>query len=238
MKKSRLNREEKIARDYLTSCGHKNIIYEPDGNIPPDFSIEGAVGVEVRRLNQQHFAGTRPKGIEQEQVRLYQAIAGVLREFDGDRPDTAYWIALRYQRPLGKLKEIKRLTREALEAFLQNRPPTPHEMKITHSLTVSVIRDEENRARRFEIGIDTDLDSGGWIIPMYVENIDYCIREKVEKIRPYREKYTTWWLILVDMLLSIWTVDIPEITRAVKKPESLDRIIVVHPETARRVFEI
>jgi hypothetical protein len=33
-----MNREEKITENYLKSLGPKDVVFEPDGNIPPDFS--------------------------------------------------------------------------------------------------------------------------------------------------------------------------------------------------------
>jgi hypothetical protein len=39
--KREMNREEKITEAYLKSLGFKDVIFEPDGNIPPDFSIDG-----------------------------------------------------------------------------------------------------------------------------------------------------------------------------------------------------
>jgi len=40
-----MNREEKIAKVYLTSLGFKNVVFEPDGNFPPDFSVDGRIAV-------------------------------------------------------------------------------------------------------------------------------------------------------------------------------------------------
>jgi hypothetical protein len=51
-----MNSKEKIAQNYLVSLGFKDIVFEPDGNIPPDFAVEGKIAVEVRRLNQNYFA--------------------------------------------------------------------------------------------------------------------------------------------------------------------------------------
>ena len=45
------NEDEKIVYKYLQSLGYTDIIYEPDGNIPPDFLIDDTIAVEVRRLN-------------------------------------------------------------------------------------------------------------------------------------------------------------------------------------------
>jgi hypothetical protein len=49
--------EERIAENYLTSLGFENVVFEPDGNIPPDFFVDDRIAVEVRRLNQHFFEG-------------------------------------------------------------------------------------------------------------------------------------------------------------------------------------
>jgi hypothetical protein len=43
--------EQRVA-DYFASQGYSQIVFEPDGNIPPDFCLNGSVAIEVRRLNQ------------------------------------------------------------------------------------------------------------------------------------------------------------------------------------------
>jgi len=49
---------EIVVRQHLEHLGFKSIIYEPDGNIPPDFLVEGRIAVEVRRLNQNYVSGS------------------------------------------------------------------------------------------------------------------------------------------------------------------------------------
>ncbi len=60
-----MNREEKITENYLKSLDYRDVVFEPDGNISPDFSIDDRIAAEVRRLNQHFFTedgkiGTTP----------------------------------------------------------------------------------------------------------------------------------------------------------------------------------
>src|SRR5207302_582940 len=50
----KMDKAEMLGRDYLVHLGFSKdtIIYEPDGNIPPDLLVEKRIAVEVRRLNQ------------------------------------------------------------------------------------------------------------------------------------------------------------------------------------------
>jgi len=39
-------------------------VYEPDGNTPPDFLVNGTIAVEVRRLNQNEIIESGHRGLE------------------------------------------------------------------------------------------------------------------------------------------------------------------------------
>src|SRR6185437_1149448 len=51
----RLDLSEELAKKYLQSIGTKSVIYQPDGNIPP----------EVRRLNQNEITDSGYRGLEE-----------------------------------------------------------------------------------------------------------------------------------------------------------------------------
>ena len=234
----KMNPDEQIAFNYLLSVGHDDIIYEPDGNIPPDFSLGSQIGVEVRRLNQHHFHGIHTKGLEEGQFRLNTAIKGILREFDEDALVDAYWLVLNYRRPLGKLKKIKSRMKEELVSFLQSQPPTPHEVTITPRLSMKVLQAGYKDLQRFSIGIESDDDSGGWVIPMYKANIEHCIMEKTGKINPYQTRYARWWLILIDRLLGLSAHEVSEHTKNISKLDSFERVIIIDPITSNELFEL
>ena len=78
----KMNREEKIAKVYLKSLGFKNVVFEPDGNIPPDFSIDGRIAVEVRRLNQNFFTKDEAQGLKEARIPLFRLLQSSLSEFD------------------------------------------------------------------------------------------------------------------------------------------------------------
>lgn len=55
-----MKQDEKLAEQFLNEQGFKVIDFEPLGNSkPPDFRIDGNVGVEVRRLN-KHLTNNQP----------------------------------------------------------------------------------------------------------------------------------------------------------------------------------
>jgi hypothetical protein len=63
---------ERCAANFLAQRGYKNVVYEPDGNVPPDFLVDGYLAVEIRRLNQNFDFGTRIEGLEQASIPLWK----------------------------------------------------------------------------------------------------------------------------------------------------------------------
>ena len=45
----KMDRSEQVAMKHLLFCGFSTVVYEPDGNVPPDFLVDGSIAVEVRR---------------------------------------------------------------------------------------------------------------------------------------------------------------------------------------------
>jgi hypothetical protein len=88
--KREMNREEKITETYLKSLGFKNVVFEPDGNIPPDFSIDGGIAVEARRLNQHFFAKDEAQGLEESRIPLFKLLESTLSEFDSGYEGFSY----------------------------------------------------------------------------------------------------------------------------------------------------
>src|SRR2546426_401166 len=42
-----------------------DVVYEPDGNVPPDFLVNGRIAVEVRRLNENVETDEGHRGLEE-----------------------------------------------------------------------------------------------------------------------------------------------------------------------------
>lgn len=63
-----MKKDEIKAKIFLESIGFPvdDIIYEPDGNIPPDFLVKPSLAIEVRRLNKhiQLEFNERPEPLE------------------------------------------------------------------------------------------------------------------------------------------------------------------------------
>ena len=91
-----MNEEEKITAKYLLSLGSRDVQFEQDGNVPPDFSINSSIGVEVRRLNQHFFQKDSVVGLEKLEIPIWDAFIEVLRSFDESFQGESFWVALRW----------------------------------------------------------------------------------------------------------------------------------------------
>ena len=50
-----MNIDEARVFKYLKTHFGENVVFEPDGRVPPDFLVDSMFAVEARRLNQYFF---------------------------------------------------------------------------------------------------------------------------------------------------------------------------------------
>lgn len=231
-----MNQDEKIAEAYLKNK-YKDVVYEPDGNIPPDFSVNGNVGVEVRRLNQQHRENGNTKGLEEQSIPLKKTIEAELSNYPKDPNGNNFWLLLRYQRNIGKVKDIKKNTKLAIAGFQAQNESIPYSYKLSDNVTIEFVAKSPSLSRKYKIGIDSDQNSGGWVVNMYVQDTTHCINEKEQKIKPYRASYSEWWLLLVDHINCMDSYDKQDIVSSLKKPAAFKRVIVIKQDGSSQ-FEI
>lgn len=231
-----MNKDESIADTFLRKH-YIDVIHEPDGNIPPDFSVNNTVGVEVRRLNQQYRDAGTTMGLEKGRFSLLKAIEKEISQFPRDTNGKNYWLRLRYARDIGKLKEIKKNIKLAISEFQLQNENTPFEFNLSKNVTLGFDRRNENLSRKYKVAIESDLNRGGWVIGMYVQETMHCINDKKEKIKSYQSKYKTWWLLLVDHIDFMGADAKQEIVKKLTKPSCFERVIVIKSDGAIQ-FEI
>lgn len=231
-----MNQDESIAKKYLEKH-YENVVFEPDGNIPPDFSIGDSIGIEVRRLNQQHHDNGSIKGLEEQRIPLNRAVEEELSKHPFDPNGNNFWLTLRYERDVGKLQDIRKNTALAVQAFQAQNENIPFKYKLSETVILEFVVKVQKLSRKFKIGIESDEDSGGWVVGMYAQDVMHCINEKEQKIQPYRNKYKSWWLLLVDHINCMDSFDRNHIVKSITKSSCFEKMIVIkHDGTIQ--FEI
>lgn len=91
--------EEEAAREWLVSLGFQDPVYEPDGNVPPDFVVSGGIAVEVRRLNRLVWDGSRHVGPETLEYGLLRRVERVLAGYRQPTAGLSHSLEMTYRRP-------------------------------------------------------------------------------------------------------------------------------------------
>jgi hypothetical protein len=238
-----VNRAEKTVDAYLRQITD-DVVYEPDGNVPPDFLVAGELAVEVRTLNQNYFGGNAPKGLERDHRRIEHVLHSALRHFDRPVSGQAYLVILRFSRPLGDLKCLKENLRQKLQVFMDNPHETPHEVSLTSGIAITIVKAPKPNRQTFRIGALSDWDSGGFVAGLYIRNIRHCIEDKTAKVSAYKGRYPRWWLVLVDGLSGFSAHDkddraeLESVRNNLVKSPPWERILVLSPHPGNELIDI
>lgn len=237
-----MDESESIVEKYLTNLGRGTVTFEPDGNIPPDFSLAGNIGVEVRRLNQNyiHHDGST-EGLEELGIPLWQRLEKLLPSVAPSSSGESWFVGIDFHRPIGPWKPLWAKIRGELLAFMARSDRMPAMISIADNFELELFRSSEDQGTFFLLGGGGDDDSGGWVMAEIEKNIRLCIAEKERKIAPYRNKYSEWWLVLTDHIDFGMKPEDREIFRAQVMPtvpHSFDKIVLIDPRNHHHAFEV
>lgn len=236
-----MNREECIADAYLRSTGFKDIVFEPDGNVSPDFLIDGNIAVEVRRLNQNYFIEDEASGLEESRIPLFKLIELSLGKFDEQYNGFTYWVSVRFHRPIGTGNANKIAIANALTDFLrkQSMQSLEYNIKVTDNIYFRIRPAESVEGRVFRFAGGTDRESGGWVLNEFKMNFDYCVNEKSKNVGGRYNKYNIWWLILVDKIAYDFDKDERETIISMVRVNSFwEKVIVLNGLNGNNILEI
>lgn len=192
-----MNRDEQTVDAYLKSLDLGDVVYEPDGNVPPDFLIDGRIAVESRRLNQHYEEAGRSRGLEEDLIPLRKSFERLLASFGQPRDDRTWFVFFRIKRPIPKWRVLRPLIRAELERFLQRPSIDAEHVAVDVGFEIRIIPSSTVDERVFLLGGNTDLDRGGWVVSEIVRNLSVYAPEKTLKVAPYRSKYPGGWSLLI-----------------------------------------
>jgi hypothetical protein len=240
MTERRINPDEAIARSYLEHLGYQDILHEPDGNVPPDFLINGCIAVEVRRLNENHEGLSRTEGLEEERISLTAKMKQLMRGIGDLGIGESWFVMYEFSRPVATWRDL----RGTLEARLQDFGNSPQreatKWEICKSFRMSVMKASRVHENTFVVGGSVDEDSGGWMADLMTTNLRICIQEKTRKVAVRRTRYLEWWLLLVDNV-GIGLMDESDwraIHEASISKGGFGRVVVVDPSNLGRSVTI
>jgi hypothetical protein len=239
IKKFIMDPTEKLVCVHLKHRGFTNIIYEPDGNIPPDFLVNGTIAIEVRRLNQNYFDEIKAKGLEEVAIPLSNQIKNLLGSLGAPVNGESWFVFFRFKRPIEQWRSLEPKLLQALKTFIASPVKQKGGIYRSGGFELDVFRASKAHATIFVIGGYSDQDSGGWVLSEMENNIRHCAAEKSRKIEKFRHKYGEWWLGLVDHIgYGLDDFDREMFRAQVSIEHDWDKIILINPTDPTRSFEI
>jgi hypothetical protein len=230
-----VNQDEKIAEKFLKTCGATD--FEPDGNIPPDFSLNKNIGVEVRRLNKNYRKNGSVIGLEEYSIPLIKHIENCLAKHPVQDPNERFWIKIRYAQNKTKKCEITKSIENAIAGFEASGHQCPSNYQITDTLELVFTAKASNTNQKYKLGMGLDRNRTGWVVNTYTTEINHCAQVKAQKVKRHENSYSQWWLLLIDHLGSINSVSHKEIITRIDKPSIFDRIVLVNTNS-KKILEI
>jgi hypothetical protein len=231
---------EHLTNAYLRHLGFGSVVYEPDGNVPPDFLVDGRIAVEVRRLNQNERTESGPRGLEEVAIPLQMRIRKLLASLGPPKSGVSWYVYYALRRPVPAWNVLRPEIRKRLVAFRDDTVERRHAaVTVADCLEIKLMPAGKLYATCFVSGGYSDDDSGGWVFGETQENLRLCIEEKTLKIARVRQKYPEWWLILVDRIgYGVDDCDRQLYREHLGIKHSWDKVILLNPLNHRSAFEI
>ncbi|MGB3225879.1 MAG: hypothetical protein WBB23_24030 [Desulforhopalus sp.] len=234
-----MDRTETLAKKYLDTLGFDSIVYEPDGNIPPDFLANNKVAIEVTRLNQHINHNGIHRGLQETGQPLWDSLEKLLKEFNTFYNGKSYFVLLHYRRPIQKLKTLRPQFRKVLEKFLKNPVTGGPEYNVTETISLQFLETSIQDKNTFIMGGASDLNSGGFVISELERNIRICLDKKTNLIKRHRAKYPEWWLILADTIgYGLSEYNRKEFRKVVSIENNWDKVILIDPTNPVKAYII
>jgi hypothetical protein len=237
-----MDESESLVRDYLQYQGFERIVYQPDGNIPPDFLVDDRIAVEVRRLNENELTESGElRGLETLRISTERKLCKLLHSLGHSASGSSWFVGLHLKRPVPRWKYIEPELRRQLEKFRDNENSQKLcVIKVAEGLEIEIFHKASRLHRTcFLHGVSSDSDTGGFVFGNTQRNLRLCVQEKMRKIAPVRHKYSEWWLVFVDHIgFGVEDCDQELFRKHLGIEHDLDRVILLSRQNARWAFEL
>ncbi len=225
-----MKHEEKIANRHLEARGFEDIIFEPDGNIPPDFLVNNEIAIEVRRLNKHFDSIGQFKGLENLRFSLMYKVQNMLKTIAYPVRHESYFISFHFRRPFPKPDTVVNEIKNKLTEFIKSGIGGAQVWEISDQLILKAFPASKKYEKPFLLGSYVDLDAGGFVVSDIYQNLKICIKEKEYKVLNYRHKYPVWWLLLIDYIgYGLSERDHNQVIQLDPIDHTWDKVIIVAP---------
>ncbi|MCB9305512.1 MAG: hypothetical protein H6565_02855 [Lewinellaceae bacterium] len=233
-----MKKEEEMAKIYLEHLGYRDIVFEPDGNIPPDFLLNRGIAVEVRRFNQYFRNDNSMEALEDLGHKLVPTITSILSEYKHIQTSHSVYVFIDFERPLKPSKSLYDEVRITLNKYLSDFGNRVN-LKVNEKLTLQIYPVEERLSSPFVFGGSGDGDSGGFVVANVHAHLPFVISEKEKKIKPFFQKYPTWWLVLIDTIgYGLDQYDLDQLNKNPPYKTIFDKVILVSPNNLSHGSEV
>jgi hypothetical protein len=234
-----MDETEKLVATYLASQGHKKIVYEPDGNVPPDFLVDDRIAVEVRRLNQSYGSGLSVKGLEEVAIPLRKKVNKLALSFGPPVRGVSWFLFLRFGRPIESWKTLRSKLQTVLHEFKAGATHIEKRLSVGAGLKLEIIQASTAHLTFYVLAGYSDRQSGGWVLSEMQRNLAIYITQKSHKIKHLKKKYPEWWLVFVDHIgHGLDDFDVQQFKTECHIAHEWDKVVVIHPDNTSRSFEV
>jgi hypothetical protein len=234
-----MDEAERVAQQHLLARALGPVEYEPDGNVTPDFVIDGRIAVEVRRLIQHERGGPVTRGLDETTIPLLMRMRRQLAAHGPPVDEHSWFVYYRFKRPLEPWKLLEREISSRLATFRNSERREPVQYGITAQFSLDLFRASTAFPQMFVLGGYSDGDSGGWLLSELQRNAAICIEEKSRKIAARRHLYPEWWLVLIDHVgLGLDDFDREQLRALPRLAHDWDAVVVVDPRDPTRWYTL
>jgi len=224
-----MNFDESVVFNYLTNEFFENIMFEPDGNIPPDFLIDNAIAIEARRLNQHVIKKGQATPLETSEYNIIPKIRNLFTRFKTSNNRQSSFVSISYRSPLKIIKQIENQILDVLKSK-STRLESRESFLIDNNLRFDFHPSSKQDGKLYRLGSYIDKNWGGVIVSELIKNIKICVSSKEKKISPYKERYDIWWLALVDHIgFDLNEEDAKSLKRHFKIDTFFDKVLIISP---------
>ena len=226
-----MDQAELIAQQHLffRFPGSDRIVHEPDGNITPDFLVDGQIAIEVRRLNEHDWNNDKPRPLEESEIPLVRQIRPLINS-NVYLCEKTLGIIMHFGRPLPNKRSIENGTKRFLDDIKRSSEPQGMRKEVAPRVHLICTGDFVSTGTAFKLLGWWDDNQGGSILSLVERNVRICLDNKSRKVRPNKQKYPVWWLLLVDYVSAgANDYERPEFKDALSLSHDFDRVLIVDP---------